>query len=222
MVNAYAAGRTCFFAAAAILSTLGRMASLRVRSLSVGRMDNIAYLLTCEATGEQLLVDAAAEPHRLLDLIGDAGLTTIVTTHRHGDHWGALAAVAAATGARVLAHPLDAGALPVPCSPIVDGDAVHVGEVELEVIHLVGHTPGSVALLHRGEPPQIFTGDSPFPGGVGNTWGDADAFASLFHDVTTKIFDRLPDETVVWPGHGKPTTLGKERPSIPEWRARGW
>ncbi|NUT36701.1 MAG: MBL fold metallo-hydrolase [Hamadaea sp.] len=198
------------------------MTDLAVRSLSVGPMDNIAYLLTCSRTGEQLLIDAAAEPQRLLDLAGPRGLATIVTTHRHRDHWGALAEVTAATGARVLAHPADAGDLPVETAPVGDGDVVRVGDVALEVIHLVGHTPGSIALLHRGDPPQIFTGDSLFPGGVGGTWGDAAAFASLFRDVTTKIFDRLPDETVVWPGHGKPTTLGKERPALPEWRARGW
>jgi glyoxylase-like metal-dependent hydrolase (beta-lactamase superfamily II) len=185
-------------------------------------MDNIAYLLRCTATGEQLLVDAAAEPAKLLAFIGEAGLATIVTTHQHPDHWGALAEVAAATGAKVLAHPADAGPLPVATSPIVDGDVIHVGEVPLEVIHLVGHTPGSVALLYQGDPPRLFTGDSLFPGGVGGTWGDESAFDSLFHDVTTKLFDRLPDETIVHPGHGKPTSLGRERPSLPEWRARRW
>ncbi|NUO59675.1 MAG: MBL fold metallo-hydrolase [Hamadaea sp.] len=198
------------------------MASLRVQSRSVGPGDNIAYLLTCESTGEQLLIDAANEPGRLFELIGDGGLATIVTTHQHADHWQALAEVAAKTGARVLAHPLDADALPVPTCPVHDGDLIQVGEVDLEVIHLAGHTPGSIALLYAADPPQIFTGDSLFPGGVGNTWGDSAAFASLIDDVTTKIFDRLPDETVVWPGHGKPTTLGAERPSLPEWRARGW
>src|SRR5262245_16357524 len=198
------------------------MASLDVRYLSVGPMDNIAYLLRCTATGEQLLVDAAAEPERLLQFIGADGLATIVPTHQHRDHWGALEAVAKATGATVLAHPADAAALPVRTSPIVEGDVVQVGEVPLEVIHLVGHTPGSVALLYQGDPPRLFTGDSLFPGGVGATWGDATAFDSLFHDVTTKLFDRLPDETIVHPGHGKPTSLGRERPSLPEWRRRGW
>ncbi|MEV6970031.1 MBL fold metallo-hydrolase [Hamadaea sp. NPDC051192] len=198
------------------------MAALRVRSRSVGPADNIAYLLTCESTGEQLLIDAANEPGRLFDLVGDGGLATIVTTHRHADHWQALAALATKTGARLLAHPLDAAALPVPTDPVHDGDVITVGAVDLEVIHLVGHTPGSIALLYRGDPPQIFTGDSLFPGGVGNTWGDSAAFATLIDDVTAKVFDRLPDETVVWPGHGKPTTLGAERPSLPEWRARGW
>ena len=198
------------------------MPSLDVRSLSVGTMDNIAYLLRCTSTGEQLLIDAAAEPARLLDFIGPDGVATIVTTHQHRDHWGALEEVARQTGAKVLAHPADAGALPIPTSPIVDGDVVHVGEVPLEVIHLVGHTPGSVALLYQGDPARVFTGDSLFPGGVGATWGDATAFDSLFHDVTTKLFDRLADETIVHPGHGKPTSIGRERPSLPEWRRRGW
>jgi glyoxylase-like metal-dependent hydrolase (beta-lactamase superfamily II) len=198
------------------------MPSLDVRSLSVGSMDNIAYLLRCRSTGEQLLIDAAAEPARLLQFIGADGVATIVTTHQHPDHWGALADVAKATGAKVLAHPADAPGLPVPTSPIVDGDVVHVGEVPLEVIHLVGHTPGSVALLYDGDPPRVFTGDSLFPGGVGGTWGDATAFDSLFRDVTTKLFDRLPDETIVHPGHGRPTSIGRERPSLPEWRRRGW
>jgi len=198
------------------------MPSLDVRYLSVGSMDNIAYLLRCTSTGEQLLIDAAAEPARLLQFIGADGVATIVTTHQHRDHWGALAEVAKATGAKVLAHPDDAAELPVATSPIVEGDVIHVGEVPLEVIHLVGHTPGSVALLYQDDPPRVFTGDSLFPGGVGATWGDANAFDSLFRDVTTKLFDRLPDETIVHPGHGKPTSIGRERPSLPEWRRRGW
>src|SRR5215475_1342933 len=124
------------------------MSPLDVRSLSVGSMDNIAYLLRCTTSGEQLLIDAAAEPARLLEFIGPDGVATIVTTHQHHDHWGALEAVAKATGAKLLAHPADAEDLPLPTSPIVDGDVIHVGEVPLEVIHLVGHTPGSVALLY--------------------------------------------------------------------------
>ncbi|MEV0272839.1 MBL fold metallo-hydrolase [Hamadaea sp. NPDC050747] len=197
------------------------MASLRVQSRSVGPGDNIAYLLTCESTGEQLLIDAANEPGRLFELIGDGGLATIITTHQHADHWQALAEVAAKTGARVLAHPLDADALPVPTSPVHDGDLIQVGDVDLEVIHLAGHTPGSIALLYAADPPQIFTGDSLFPGGPGRTTNPTE-FTSLMDNLEAKVFDGLPDETVVWPGHGKPTTLGMERPSIPEWRARGW
>ncbi len=187
-------------------------------------MDNNAYLLRCTGTGDQLLIDAANEPDRLLDLIGDGGLTTVVTTHRHADHWQALAAVVAATGATSLAHPADAPELPVPTSTVDEGDTVRVGDCDLEVIHLVGHTPGSIALLYRDRagPPRLFTGDSLFPGGVGNTEGDPTRFASLYRDVTTKLFDRLPDETVFHPGHGADSTLGAERPSLREWKERGW
>jgi glyoxylase-like metal-dependent hydrolase (beta-lactamase superfamily II) len=94
----------------------------------------------------------------------------------------------------------------------------------LEVIHLVGHTPGSIALLYRDPSgfPHLFTGDSLFPGGVGNTQKDPVRFASLINDVERKLFDQLPDETWIYPGHGGDTTLGKERASVPEWRARGW
>jgi glyoxylase-like metal-dependent hydrolase (beta-lactamase superfamily II) len=197
---------------------------LSITKISVGRGDNNAYLLRCTATGEQLLIDAANEPERLFGVIGDRGLATIVTTHRHADHWQALEDVVAGTGARSLAHEADAGELPVATDPLREGDEVRVGDAALEVIHLVGHTPGSIALLYRDPAgaPHLFTGDSLFPGGVGNTWGDAKNFASLIDDVEHKIFDRLPDDTWFYPGHGDDGTLGHERPSLPEWRARGW
>lgn len=202
------------------------MSTLAITKVSVGRMDNNAYLLRCDSTNEQLLIDAANEAPRLLSLVGSTGLSTVVTTHRHRDHWMALSEVVAATGARPVAHAADAPALPVPCATVADGDVVHVGAVPLEVIHLVGHTPGSIALLYRdpspGGVPHLFTGDSLFPGGVGNTFGSRENFESLMNDVTTKIFDRLPDETIFYPGHGRDSTLGAERPSLPEWRARGW
>jgi glyoxylase-like metal-dependent hydrolase (beta-lactamase superfamily II) len=107
--------------------------------------------------------------------------------------------------------------------PLEDGDTVRVGDCTLSVIHLVGHTPGSVALLYQGpDRPHLFTGDSLFPGGVGNTFGNADNFRSLVDDVEHKLFARLPDDTWVYPGHGKDTTLGAERPHVAEWRQRGW
>jgi len=200
------------------------LAALSITKLSVGPYDNNAFLLRCRATGDQLLVDAAAEPDRLLALAGDGGLSTVVTTHQHHDHWQALADVVKATGARSLAHAADAPALPVVHATVDDGETVTVGQCRLEAIHLVGHTPGSVALLYT-EPEggsHLFTGDSLFPGGVGNTGGDPARFASLLGDVERKIFDRLPDDTWFYPGHGDDSTLGRERPALPEWRARGW
>jgi glyoxylase-like metal-dependent hydrolase (beta-lactamase superfamily II) len=197
---------------------------LVLSKLSVGPMDNNAYLLRCRATGEQLLVDAANDPDRLLDLVGPDGLVGVVTTHRHRDHWQGLAEVVAATGARTFAHPLDAIEIPVETDVfLADGDTLGFGAVELAVIHLVGHTPGSIALVYD-DPDgvsHVFTGDCLFPGGVGRVTSPED-FASLFECVSTKLFDRLSDETSVYPGHGDDTTIGAERPHLAEWKARGW
>jgi len=200
------------------------LGDLVITKVSVGPMDNNAYLLRCVSTGEQVLIDAANESDRLLELVGTGGLSTVVTTHRHGDHWQALADVVSATGARSVAHVADAPELPVATETVADGATVPVGGCGLEVIHLVGHTPGSIALLYRDPAgiPHLFTGDSLFPGGVGNTFGSKENFASLIDDVEHKLFDRLPDETWFYPGHGKDSTLGSERPAIAEWRARGW
>jgi glyoxylase-like metal-dependent hydrolase (beta-lactamase superfamily II) len=200
------------------------LADLMISKMSVGTMDNNAYLLRCRRTDEQLLIDAANEPQRLLDLVGEAGLARVVTTHRHGDHWQGLARVVEVTGAQTIAGAEDASEIPVLTDrPVVDGDRVRVGECELEVIHLIGHTPGSVALLYDDPAgtPHLFTGDSLFPGGVGKTWS-AEDFETLLEEVSTKVFDRLPDETWVYPGHGDDTTLGAERPHLGEWRKRGW
>ena len=194
---------------------------LRVGKQSVGPMDNNAYLLTCVATGERLLVDAANE----VDLLPAEGVSTVLTTHQHFDHWQALEEYVRRTGARTVAHPLDAPGIPVPTDVLVeDGDTVTVGEVRLSVVHLRGHTPGSVALVYRpaDEAPQLFTGDCLFPGGIGNTQQDARRFTQLLDDVSSRLFDVLPDETWVYPGHGDDTTLGAERPHLHEWRERGW
>jgi glyoxylase-like metal-dependent hydrolase (beta-lactamase superfamily II) len=204
------------------------LSALSITKVSVGPMDNNAYLLVCPDTGEALLIDAANDPERLMDLLGHGperpDLRTIVTTHRHADHWQALGALAGATGARTVAHPIDAPQLPVPPDRLVEhGDAVTVGEVVLDVIHLRGHTPGSIALLYRDPEgtPHLFTGDSLFPGGPGRTTNPAD-FTSLMDDLTSRVFDKLPDETWFYPGHGNDSTLGAERPHLEEWRARGW
>ena len=206
---------------------------LRITKVSVGPMNNNAYLLEDRATGQVLLVDAADDAERLLAEIGDRVLAGVLTTHRHGDHWQALEAVTATHPEAVTyAHPADAGELPVATQVEVDdGAVVHLGQTSLTVVHLRGHTPGSVALLRtsvgEGEAggsaaPHLWTGDSLFPGGPGNTFGDADAHRQLVDDLEERVFDRLPDTTWVYPGHGDDTTLGTERPSLAEWRERGW
>ncbi|WP_447645990.1 MBL fold metallo-hydrolase [Nocardioides zeae] len=192
-------------------------------------MSNNVYLLRCRATGERLMVDAAAEPERLLELLGDDGLAGVVTTHQHWDHHRALAAVVDATGATTYAGAPDADAVTEQTGVRIDrrlehGDTVTFGEVTLGVIALAGHTPGSVALVHDdgSGAPHLWTGDSLFPGGVGSTFGDAAAFQQLLGEVETKVFGTLPDATTFYPGHGDDSTLGDERPSLADWRERGW
>jgi glyoxylase-like metal-dependent hydrolase (beta-lactamase superfamily II) len=193
------------------------------------KMSNNVYLLRCRATGDQVLIDAAAEPETLYPLIGDAGVTTVVTTHQHWDHHRALAAVVETTSAEVVAGAPDADAITEQTGVKVDrrvgdGDTVSVGDCTLEVIAIAGHTPGSISLLYTdpGGHPHLFTGDSLFPGGVGNTFGDAAAFRQLVDEVDTKLFARLPDDTWFYPGHGNDSTFGVERPHVAEWRERGW
>ncbi|MGE2834623.1 MBL fold metallo-hydrolase [Mycobacterium sp. SMC-4] len=196
--------------------------------VSVGPMDNNAYLVTCSQTGETLLIDAANDPAILLSLIEEHApkLSLIVTSHQHQDHWLALEEVVRSTGAPTAAHPLDAGPLPVaPDTVLTGGDTVDIGALRFDVIHLRGHTPGSVALALSGpatdDRVHLFTGDCLFPGGVGKTWKEGD-FEQLLGDVTSRVFDVFADQTVVYPGHGDDTTLGTERPHLGEWRERGW
>jgi glyoxylase-like metal-dependent hydrolase (beta-lactamase superfamily II) len=195
---------------------------LTITKIATNPFNNNCYFLRDTATGATLLIDAAGDPDRLLAALGDGQLVGIVETHGHWDHWQGLADVVTATGAPVLATVADAPELPVPVDRfLTDDDVVTVGGHELTAITLVGHTPGSVALHYAPEGGHLFTGDSLFPGGVGNTEKDEKRFARLIDDVETKLF-ALPDSTWFYPGHGSDSTLGTERPALPEWRARGW
>jgi glyoxylase-like metal-dependent hydrolase (beta-lactamase superfamily II) len=203
-----------------------RLPGLTIAKLAVGPMSNNAYLLRCTETGEGLLIDAANEAGRLRELIVFDGppVAAILTTHRHPDHWQALAETVDAAGAAAYAGEPDADELPIAVDERLNhGDTITVGDTTLEIIALRGHTPGSIAVLYRDPegPPHLFTGDSLFPGGVGRTTSPED-FASLIDDVSERLFDVLPDETWFYPGHGNDSTLGAERPHLAEWRARGW
>ena len=203
---------------------------------TVGDMDHNCYLIA--TGGDALLIDAADDAEHLLALAGELGvkITDVLTTHQHHDHVRALPEVLAATGARHHAPAPDARALPAPVdctwgddrSP--EGDAGELftpaspalAELGMLVVLLRGHTPGGLALaLSTGEgPTHLFTGDSLFPGGVGNTATPED-FTRLLGDVSVRCFC-YPDSTVVHPGHGDDTTLGAERPALDTWRDRGW
>jgi glyoxylase-like metal-dependent hydrolase (beta-lactamase superfamily II) len=200
--------------------------SVTMIKISVGPVDNNAYLLQSDS-GASLLIDAANDDDRLLSIIADQPLDTIVTTHRHADHWQALPPLAAAAGARLICGQPDLEAISTGAGVeglvgVWDGDQLELGTERLEVIGLVGHTPGSITLGYAGTGiTHLFTGDSLFPGGPGKTHTPED-FTSLMNDLESKIFDRFDDNTVVHPGHGDDTTLGTERPHLGEWRKRGW
>jgi glyoxylase-like metal-dependent hydrolase (beta-lactamase superfamily II) len=207
--------------------------ALTVRSISVSEMSNNVYVLTSKSNGAQVLIDAADDAPAIFTLLEDAQkdtgaiarLALIITTHSHWDHVRALGEVRELTKAPAAAGLDDIADIAVPTDiPLHHGDVRSVDGIELEVIHLRGHTPGSIALLYRDPhgPAHLFTGDSLFPGGVGNTNGDAQRFSSLYNDIVTRIFDYLPDDTLVHPGHGAGTTLGAERSKLSEWKQRGW
>lgn len=206
---------------------------ITIRSISVSEMNNNVYLLTAKASGAQILIDAADDLAAIQAMLQDAAADTaatpklalIATTHQHWDHVRALPELVAATGAPTVAGKDDAEALPVSVDRTLEhGDTCAVDGFELAAVHLRGHTPGSIAFVYQDPegPAHIFSGDSLFPGGVGNTQKDPERFTSLINDVTARLFEAYPDDTVVHPGHGSPTTLGTERPHLAEWRARGW
>lgn len=200
----------------------------RISKISVSNMHNNVYLVTDQATGEALLIDAADDWPAISAMIAADGgrVTQIATTHRHTDHVRALGDAVRETGARVLAGADDADHLPVAVDRrLADGDTVQVGTLTMNVVAARGHTPGSIALSFRGDDglTHLFTGDSLFPGGVGATnHHDYQSFPQLIDDVEHRLFGRYDDNTWVYPGHGDDTTLAAERPHLAEWRSRGW
>ena len=199
-------------------TTTDEATGVEIRKLSVGPMDNNVYVLVSD--GEALLIDAANESDRILAELEDLDVTHIVTTHGHWDHVQALAAVSEATHGEVSVHGGDAEMLPIsPDRHLEHGETLTFGSASVEIVHHPGHTPGSVSVL-LGDA-HAFTGDTLFPGGTGRT-ESAEDFETIIAQVTEKLFGRLPDDCAVHPGHGDDTTIGTERPKLPEWRERGW
>lgn len=192
---------------------------LRVARLRVGPYDNDVYVVACARTGEAVVIDAAAEPDRILAACEGLRVTAILTTHGHSDHLEAVDPVREALGVPFRMHLADreiAGR--DPDEPIADGEEIPVGEVLLHALHTPGHTPGSVTFVVE---PFLFTGDTLFPGGPGATRWDYSDFGQIMDSIERRLMT-YPDPTVVYPGHGEPTTLGSERPHLAEWRRRGW
>ncbi len=190
---------------------------LIVRKIRVGAMENNVYVLECPVTHDALLVDGCFEPELILEACDGANIVGIVQTHGHADHVQALPELVERLGVPVYAHPGEE--YPVPINrKVSEGDTIHFGERDVTVLFTPGHTPGGICLWTGRH---LISGDTLFPGGPGNTWGDQQAFEQIIGHIETKLFT-LPDETAVYPGHGNDTTIGDERPHLKEWQDRGW
>ena len=195
-------------------------AAAEVHRLVVGPVENNVYVVRCRRTGISVLLDAANEHERLLRVATRLGVVAVLETHGHWDHIGAVEQVRDA-GIDVWVRAEDAGLLPS-YDHLLDDDAVHqVGDLRLRTLYTPGHTPGSISFALENTP-LLFTGDTLFPGGPGNTTFDGGDFATIITSIEERIFRVFESETVIWPGHGAPSTIGAERPHLDEWVERGW
>lgn len=186
-------------------------------------MDNNVYVIRCCRTDAAVLVDAADNAPRLRQAMNEAVPLAVVQTHGHWDHIRAWDALADDPGLPVWGHADDQNLFPHAVDrALEDGDQLEVGDFTVSVLHIPGHTPGSLLYLVQGdERAHLFSGDTLFPGGPGRTTTPVE-FTRIMDGLEARIFGELPDDTWVYPGHGDDTTVGTERPKLAEWRARGW
>ena len=191
-----------------------------IHRLVVGPMDNNVFVLRCRQSGEAVLIDAANEHDKLLELCQRLNVRTVLETHGHWDHIQAVPAVRDA-GYDVGVTADDAGMLPSYDFLIEDDSVIKVGRLRLRTILTPGHTPGSICFQVEGSP-VLFSGDTLFPGGPGATRFPGADFTTIIRSIEDRLFTRLPDDVIVMPGHGEDTTIGTERPHLQEWIDRGW
>jgi glyoxylase-like metal-dependent hydrolase (beta-lactamase superfamily II) len=194
-------------------------AGVRIEKLVVGPFENNVFVLRCKSSGEAAIVDAANEHELLLDVSRATGVRRVITTHGHWDHIQAVEAVRDA-GIDVGIAAEDASMLPAYDFTIPDDDVIEVGDLRLHTIHTPGHTQGSTCFLLQGRP-VLFSGDTLFPGGPGNTGLPGGDFDQIIASIDRRLFS-LPGDLLVLPGHGLDTTLDSERPHLQEWIDRGW
>jgi glyoxylase-like metal-dependent hydrolase (beta-lactamase superfamily II) len=192
---------------------------IEVHEVVVGPVDNNVFVLRCTETGDAVLLDAANEHEQLLELSTRLGVTRVLETHGHWDHIQAVTQMRDA-GYSVGVTAADAAMLPSYDEVLEDQSVIEVGRLRLHTIATPGHTPGSMCFLVE-DHPVLFSGDTLFPGGPGNTSYEGGDFDTIIESVDRRLFT-LPSETLVLPGHGATTTIGTERPSLQEWIDRGW
>ena len=192
---------------------------VRIDKLVVGPFENNVFVVRDNESGEAVLIDAANEHELLLDVCRATGVRRVLTTHGHWDHIQAVTALRDA-GIEVGIADADAAMLPSYDFTIPDNDVLTVGGLRFRAIHTPGHTPGSTCFELEGHP-VVFSGDTLFPGGAGNTATKGASFDEIISSIDRRLFT-LPAETLVLPGHGLDTTVGTERPSLDAWIERGW
>jgi len=192
---------------------------VRIDKIVVGPFENNVFVVRCKGSGEAAIIDAANEHDLLLEVSRATGVRRVLTTHGHWDHIQAVTAVRDA-GIDVGIAAEDATMLPSYDFTIPDDDVMRVGKLRLRTIHTPGHTPGSTSFLLEGKP-VLFSGDTLFPGGPGNTRFPGGSFDQIIESIDRRLFT-LPDHLLVLPGHGLDTTIGTERPHLNEWIDRGW
>jgi glyoxylase-like metal-dependent hydrolase (beta-lactamase superfamily II) len=193
---------------------------VEVHRVVVGPMDNNVFVIRCRETGEGVLLDAANEHQRLLELCEALDVRTVLETHGHWDHIQAVPAVREA-GYRVGITAEDAEMLPSYDYLLEDESVIEIGRLRIHTHHTPGHTPGSMSFSVEGTP-LLFTGDTLFPGGPGATGFEGGDFPTILRSIEERMFRVFDGDTVVLPGHGNDTTIGAEAPSLDEWAARGW
>lgn len=193
---------------------------VEVHKVVVGPYENNVFTIRCTETGDAVLIDAANEHERLLELCESLGVRKVVETHGHWDHIQAIPAIRDA-GYEVGVTAEDAAMLPSYDYILEDESVIEVGRLRIHTIHNPGHTPGSMS-FHVENTPLLFTGDTLFPGGPGNTFDSTENFATIIKSIEDRMFSKFGADTIVLPGHGDDTTIGNETPHLQEWVDRGW
>jgi len=203
-----------------------------LKTLVVGPVSTNCYIVGSESSKRGIIIDPGADARLILKTVNDLGLTIslIVVTHLHFDHVGALAPVKERTGAEIAIHETEAkaglgmlsrmlssmmgGSFSQPPKPdrlLKDGDTIEVDGLRFTVLYTPGHSPGGISLYGHGI---VFSGDALFNYGIGRTDFPGCSYEQLMDSIQNKLMT-LPDETIVYPGHGPSTTIGEERRGNP-------